>query len=115
MQIFKKGMERRHIPSCKGKPHNFANPFNIRNGGDLGGRWPVTTSNPDLIYIPFNGFTEEIENMELTQKYHSDINLVSAMILSSVWLILTSMVLPERKAGRTSLKAMHTYMHTYLE
>lgn len=38
MQILKKGMERGHIPSSKGKPHNFANPFNIRNGGDLGGR-----------------------------------------------------------------------------
>lgn len=108
MQILKKGMERGHIPSSKGKPHNFANPFNLRNGGDLGGRWPVIASNPELIYIPFNGFTEEIENMELTQKYHNDINLASAMILSSVWLILTSMVLSERKAGRTSLKAMYT-------
>lgn len=71
----KKGLERGHIPSSKGKPHNFANPFNIRNGSNLGGCWPALANNPDLIYIPFNGFTEEIENMELTQKYHNDINL----------------------------------------
>lgn len=75
MQILKKGMEGRHVPSSKGKPHNFANPFNIRNGGNLGGRWPIITSNPDLIYIPFYSFPEEIENMELPQEYHNDINL----------------------------------------
>ena len=116
-------MGRGHVPSSKGKPHNFASPFNIRNGSNLGGCWPAlamkkamathssvlawripemeepgglpsmgshrvrhdwsdlaaaaaaAANNPGLIYIPFKGFTEEIENMELTQKYHNDINL----------------------------------------
>lgn len=75
MQVLKKGPERGHIPSSKGKPHNFANPFNIRNGDNLGSSWPIITSDPDLVDIPFNGFTEEIEDMELPQKDHDDINV----------------------------------------
>lgn len=75
VQVLNKGLERGHIPFSKGKPHNFANPLNIRNGGNLGSSWPIITSNPDLVYISFNGFTEEIENMELTQKHHNDINV----------------------------------------
>lgn len=75
MQILKKGLERGNISFSKSKPYNFANLFNIRDAGNLCGCWPIITSNPDLIYIPLDGFTKEIKNMELPQKYHNDINV----------------------------------------
>lgn len=117
MQILKKGLERGNISFSKSKPYNFANLFNIRDAGNLGGCWPIITSNPDLIYIPLDGFTKEIENMELPQKYHNDINvdfcydfLQSQMLPLSLGICASVLVVSGRKTQIIVFKIRWTFI-----
>lgn len=57
-------MERRRIFFFKGKFYYFVKFFNIRDGDNFGSGWLIIISNLDFIYFFFNGFREEIENME---------------------------------------------------